>query len=216
MSELEAGLLVVVVLLTVVVLALVRAQASAAKRLAVLERRALRAERRTAPPTAVPPSPDPSQEVPMANQPPVEPVEPVAPVGSEEGDAVDVRGLTVAGEPTTVALERPSGPVLLAFLSTTCGICLGLWERLRDQGIDGVTPVVVTKDAAVEDLGRAQQMAAEGSLPVVMSSEAWDDYEVPGSPYFLLVDGTPGSVVAEGEANSWAAVGEIVPADLTH
>jgi hypothetical protein len=61
----------------------------------------------------------------------------------------------------------------------------------------------------VEDLQRAAGLARSGSLPVVMSSEAWDDYEVPGSPYFLLVDGTPATVVAEGEASTWDAVQRI-------
>ena len=33
---------------------------------------------------------------------------------------------------------------------------------------------------------------------VVMSSEAWDAYGVPGSPYFVYIDGATGSIVGEG------------------
>jgi hypothetical protein len=33
-----------------------------------------------------------------------------------------------------------------------------------------------------------------------MSTEAWLDYEVPGSPFFVLVDGTSGSTVGQGVA----------------
>jgi hypothetical protein len=36
-----------------------------------------------------------------------------------------------------------------------------------------------------------------------MSSGAWSDYMVPGSPYFVLVDGPSGRVVGEGSAGSW-------------
>ena len=35
-----------------------------------------------------------------------------------------------------------------------------------------------------------------------MSSAAWDDYRVPASPYFVLVDGTQG-VIGEGSAASF-------------
>jgi hypothetical protein len=193
MTAVETGLLVVVILLCVVVVALVRAQASAARRLSIVERRLLRAQRRVGPEeAAIEPrsTPEPDDE-------------------GGEGDTVDVRGVTVDGEPALVELERPGRPTLVAFLSTTCGICLGLWEQLRDHDLSGVRSVVVTKDPAVEDVQRAAGLARSGSLQVVMSSEAWDDYEVPGSPYFLLVDGTPASVVAEGEASTWEAVRKI-------
>lgn len=194
MSAMETGLLVVVILLSVVVVALVRAQASTARRLAVVERRLLRAQRRVEPEreeaTNVQSTPEPAGD-------------------TTEGDTVDVRGVTVDGDPALVELERPDRPTLVAFLSTTCGICLGLWEQLRDRDLTGVRTVVVTKDPAVEDVQRAAGLARSGSLPVVMSSEAWDDYEVPGSPYFLLVDGTPATVVAEGEASTWDAIHKI-------
>jgi hypothetical protein len=194
MTALESGLLVVVVLLTVVVVALVRAQAATARRLAVVERRLLRAQRRE---ERVDESP--------TTRPEEHPVDHAAPT-PPQGDLVDVRGVTVAGEPTAYELETPATPTLVAFLSTTCGICLSLWERLRDEGVEGVPAVVVTKDPAVEELDIAQSLAGSGSLPVVMSSEAWDDYEVPGSPYFLLVGGEPATVLAEGDASSWDAL----------
>lgn len=193
MTAVETGLLVVVVLLCVVVVALVRAQASTARRLSIVERRLLRAQRRVEP-----------EEATITPQSTPEPADEAA-----EGDAVDIRGLTTDGAPALVELERPDRPTLVAFLSTTCGICLGLWEQLRDRDLAGIRTVVVTKDPAVENVQRAADLARSGSLPVVMSSEAWDDYEVPGSPYFLLVDGTPASVVAEGEASTWEAVHKI-------
>ena len=40
-----------------------------------------------------------------------------------------------------------------------------------------------------------------------MSSQAWSDYEIPGSPYFVLVDG---SVLGEGVAATWHALASLV------
>jgi hypothetical protein len=37
-----------------------------------------------------------------------------------------------------------------------------------------------------------------------MSSQAWIDYEVPGSPYFLLIEG--GRVAGEGSGSTWQQV----------
>ncbi len=39
-----------------------------------------------------------------------------------------------------------------------------------------------------------------------MSSEAWDDYEVPGSPYFVFVEGGTGRLVGQGTAPDWDQV----------
>ena len=46
---------------------------------------------------------------------------------------------------------------------------------------------------------------ASPRITTVMSSEAWDAYGIPMSPYFVLVDGTRG-VIGEGAAASWAQV----------
>jgi len=51
---------------------------------------------------------------------------------------------------------------------------------------------------------------AHRSLTVVMSTEAWSDYEVPGSPFFVLVDGRTGRRVGEGVANQFSQVAELV------
>ncbi len=39
-----------------------------------------------------------------------------------------------------------------------------------------------------------------------MSTQAWEDYGMPGSPYFVLVDGAAGRVAGEGSATSWQQV----------
>jgi hypothetical protein len=43
-----------------------------------------------------------------------------------------------------------------------------------------------------------------------MSTQAWEDYGVPGSPYFVLVDGSAGRVAGEGSATSWEQVVRLV------
>jgi hypothetical protein len=41
---------------------------------------------------------------------------------------------------------------------------------------------------------------------VIQTTEAWLDYGVPVSPYFVLVDGVTGNTIGEGSAASWAQV----------
>ena len=43
-----------------------------------------------------------------------------------------------------------------------------------------------------------------------MSTEAWGEYEVPGSPFFVLVDGPSGRRIGEGVANHFHQVAELV------
>lgn len=190
MTVVEGGLVVAVVLLAIVVVALARTLTATTRRLSLLERQAHREERHDARAR--------TQATPSGEPRPDAPAEP-------EGDAVDIRGADVEGRPSVVPLERTDAPTLLAFLSTSCGICMGIWERLCAEGLGsatGVVPVVVTKDPAEEDVERIRQLSAAGPT-VVLSSEAWDDYEVPGSPYVMLVSAAPGSVVAEGTPARW-------------
>jgi hypothetical protein len=43
-----------------------------------------------------------------------------------------------------------------------------------------------------------------------MSTDAWGDYEVPGSPFFVLVDGSASRRIGEGVANHFSQVVELV------
>lgn len=212
MSALEVGLVTAVALLTIVVAALLRTLAATTRRIELVERRLQREQRQGArrqEPAAVP---DPSG-VAVPDRPGGTPVTPTMPptpaAAAPEGDAVDVRGTDPEGQPTVVSLERSDQPTLLMFLSTSCGICVGLWERLRAgelaEEVPGVVPVVVTKDAAAEDVDRIRELSS-AEAPVVLSTEAWDDYEVPGSPYVMLVSAAPGSVVTEGAVTRWQDV----------
>lgn len=211
MTAVEVGLVVAVALLTVVVASLARALAVTTKRLDLLERRLGRKERSEGRERREQGDPRDGTERPARAAAPTgtAPATPTAEAAPPEGDAVDIRGVDPEGEPTVVPLEANDGPTLVAFLSTSCGICVGIWERLRDgalaEEVPGVLPVVVTKDEAVEDPARIRGLATS-ELPVVLSSEAWDDYEVPGSPYVMVVSESPGSVVTEGAPARWEDV----------
>ena len=62
--------------------------------------------------------------------------------------------------------------------------------------------VIVTKDASEESESKVRDLAPRG-VPVVMSSQAWADYGVPGAPYFVYVDGASGRITGEGTAPGW-------------
>lgn len=47
-------------------------------------------------------------------------------------------------------------------------------------------------------------------VKAVLSSAAWEDYDVPGSPYFALVDGSGGRVVGAGSALRWEQLRDLL------
>ncbi len=69
--------------------------------------------------------------------------------------------------------------------------------------------IVVTKGGAAEQVGMVRKLAPD-AVPVVMSSDAWDAYDVPVAPFFVLVDGESGAVVGEGAANDWQQVAALL------
>ena len=69
----------------------------------------------------------------------------------------------------------------------------------------GVRLVIVTKSPGEESPARIADVAPAG-IPLVMSSEAWAAYGVPGSPYFVLVDGPSGQARGEGTGIDWPQV----------
>jgi len=124
--------------------------------------------------------------------------------------AHDVAGTTPAGSSVAVSvLDRPH-TTLLAFLSSGCLTCHNFWTAFAEgegehlPGID-TRLVVVTQGPEAESLSAVRNLA-RGPVQTVMSSEAWQDYEVPVSPYFVLADGRTGRVVGEGSGTTWTQV----------
>ncbi len=105
---------------------------------------------------------------------------------------------------------------LIAFLTSGCQTCRGFWDSFRAGPPDvpgGARLVVATRGPEAESPGRhrATWPAAAGhAVPVVMSSEAWEHYDVPYAPYFVYVSGPAGRVVGEGVAAGWEEVRTLV------
>ncbi|MGH9098377.1 MAG: hypothetical protein ACRDWB_13250 [Acidimicrobiales bacterium] len=127
--------------------------------------------------------------------------------------APTIAGVTPNGDALAIAVSGNDQLTLIAFLSSGCATCAGFWEAFQAPehlGLpDGIRLVVVTKGPEMEIAGEVQAKA-HSRLQVVMSSDAWGDYEVPGSPFFVLVDGSAGRRIGEGVANHFSQVAELV------
>jgi hypothetical protein len=125
------------------------------------------------------------------------------------GGVTDVSGLSLAGSAVHIGMTGTKHATMLAFLSTGCSACVGLWEGLGARDVLADLPdvrlVVVTKSREAESQSQLEQLVPEG-ITLVQSTEAWESYGVPVSPYFVLVDGAVDAVVGEGSAGSWAQV----------
>ncbi len=71
----------------------------------------------------------------------------------------------------------------------------------------GARLVVVTRDRD-EESESALRSRSTAAVPLVLSSAGWDAFDVPGSPYFVLVSG--GRVVGEGSGASWPQVADLL------
>ena len=123
--------------------------------------------------------------------------------------AVDLVGTSPAQETALVSVVGAGHDTLLAFLSSGCSTCQDFWDAFGSPADLGLPPatrlVVVTQDPDTESETTVRRLAP-ARVPVLMSTSAWEDYGVPGSPYFVLVDGAAGRVAGEGSASSWDQV----------
>jgi len=123
--------------------------------------------------------------------------------------AADISGETPTGDAVSIGVVEVSHPTLVAFLTSGCTTCAGFWSafaqpRLRVPGQARL--VAVTKGPEAESPARLSKFAPR-DVPVVMSSAAWDQFEVPVAPYFVYVDGPSGAIVGEGAAGTWEQLG---------
>lgn len=127
-----------------------------------------------------------------------------------------ISGTTPSGSTSAIALRDTRGFVLVAFLSSGCSTCRPFWEALN-TGVEmpgpDVRPVIVTKDPSEESAGRISELAPR-TVPTIMSSATWDDFKIPVSPYFVLVEAGSGDVVGEGAAASWEHVRDLMSAAM--
>jgi hypothetical protein len=129
------------------------------------------------------------------------------------GAAADLTGTLPRGGSARVAVLGVDHPTLLAFLSTGCGTCGTFWDALR-EGVtvlpDPATRVVVVTNGPDAESPAAVADLAPPGIVTLMSDQAWDDYGVPVSPFFALVDGPSGRVIGEGSGTTWEQVVELL------
>jgi hypothetical protein len=124
-----------------------------------------------------------------------------------------VVGTTPGGRRLTVELDGPGRRTLVGFLTSTCVTCRGLWAEFGDDLASrlpqGTGVVIVTEDAAAERVAAVRDLAPRG-VPVVMSSATWREFGVGAAPYFVLLDGTTGRILAADTAADGDAVVRLV------
>jgi len=118
-------------------------------------------------------------------------------------------GRTPHGDDVLLPASGIQHDLLVAFLSSGCTSCGSLWEDLREHRLP-VFPtylrlVVVTRGSTEESPASIAELAPQ-DVDVIMSSETWEAFSTPGSPYFAYVDGKSGKVVGEGTALTWDQV----------
>jgi hypothetical protein len=113
-------------------------------------------------------------------------------------------GQTLDGE--SVAYSLHGGATLLAFLSSGCTTCQAFWTAFRTGHPEvpaGARLLVVVRD--LDEESQSELLSRRpAAVPVVASTSGWDGFDVPGSPYFVLVQ--DGRVVGEGSGASWPQV----------
>ena len=123
-------------------------------------------------------------------------------------DAVDIVGTVPGGGPVSVSVGA-ADHTLLAFLSSGCRTCGTFWSEFKlpvlDLGGEATRLVIVAQDPAHDSESRLVELAPNG-VRTVCSTAAWEAYGVPGSPYFVLVDGPTRTVTGSGTATNWPQV----------
>ena len=193
---------VVLAVLCVLVAGLLRAYGTVLRRLHELdggvERGAREFTLRPAPTTRLAPAPAPAAD-------------PAA--GAGAGVGADVAGQTLSGELVSARVVGAEHDSLLLFLSSGCASCETFWTELGRPGAIHLPAntrlLVVPQSPADEDVPRLRELAPEG-VDVILSSAAWREYEVPGSPHVVYVDGPSGRVRGEGTGQSLRQVAELL------
>jgi hypothetical protein len=140
-------------------------------------------------------------------------LQPAAAPEARFGPAHDIAGETLAGEVVTARVAGVEHDTLLLFLSSGCSSCATFWSELASPDAlhlpNGTRVLVVPQRAADESPTELASLAPDG-VDVILSSDAWRDYEVPGSPHVVYVEGSTGRVRGEGTGQSLRQVGELL------
>ncbi|WP_421119285.1 hypothetical protein ACE2AJ_18270 [Aquihabitans daechungensis] len=116
-------------------------------------------------------------------------------------------------EALSVRITGVEHDTIVAFLSSGCITCQKFWDAFAKPRKlklpDGTRLVIVTKGADGESPSSVASLAPS-SFPTVMTTEAFTDYDVPGSPYFVYVHGPSGRVRGEGTGPDWEQVSSLL------
>lgn len=126
--------------------------------------------------------------------------------------ARDLDGVTPSGDPVAVRVTGAAHDTLLVFLSSDCATCRRFWDALpvaQPSLPAGIRLVVVTKGPADESPSAIAELDP-GVAPLVMSSEAWREHAVPGSPYVVLAGAASGRIRGEGTGADWDEVSRLL------
>lgn len=119
-----------------------------------------------------------------------------------------VRGETLSGEQVVVPVAGVGHQTILAFLSSGCLTCKTFWKEFAGDGFTlpaNTRLVIVAKDLDEESPSELAALAPR-NVDLVCSSNTWTDYQVPGSPYVVAVEGASGRIMGEGTGMSWEQV----------
>jgi hypothetical protein len=134
------------------------------------------------------------------------------PAAPADSDAPDIVGETLAGDAVKLALGSGAPRTLLAFLSSGCAACEGLWAGLGDAPASAdVRVVLVTKGPDRESVTRLRRLGSQdGGTELLMSTAAWRDFSITATPHFVLVDGGSRRILGRGAATSWTQIGSLL------
>lgn len=141
----------------------------------------------------------------------VRPAEPEP--AAEFGPAHDIAGRTLTGELVSARVAGVEHDTLLLFLSSGCASCQTFWTELADPGAVHLPPntrLLVVPQSPTEENPRELAALAPDGVDVVLSSDAWHDYAVPGSPHAVYVAGATGRIRGEGTGQSLRQVAELL------
>jgi hypothetical protein len=143
----------------------------------------------------------------------LEPTSVRQPVDEAFGPAHDIAGETLDGELVSTRVVGTEHDTLLLFLSSGCATCETFWTELGTPGgihLPSGTRLLVVPQSAADESPDDLAAVAPGGVDVVLSSEAWRDYGVPGSPHVVFVDGPSGRIRGEGTGQSLRQVAELL------
>jgi hypothetical protein len=123
----------------------------------------------------------------------------------------DVAGESVQGELVSARVVGVEHDTVLLFLSSGCTSCAVFWDELsRPVLLPAATRLVIVTQGEEVDSRAAIAELAPSDVDVIMSTAAWQEYEVPGSPHVVYVEGQTGRVRGEGTGQSWGQVAQLL------